>query len=99
MPPDLPSPARAAHSLGALVDRPRSLVLLVLTLVYAIGAIGHARAKPLWYDEIITLIAASAPLSRGRMECTTNLRCQPAIDTICSPISRCDASAPVKFPS
>src|SRR3974377_1932798 len=61
MPPDLPSLERDAHSLAASVDRHRYLVLLVLTLVYAIGAIGHARAKPFWYDEIITLIAASAP--------------------------------------
>jgi hypothetical protein len=39
----------------------RYVILALLTLLYGIGAIRHAASKPLWYDEVITVIAARAP--------------------------------------
>src|SRR5580658_11390599 len=50
-----------ARRMGASLDKGRYLVLLVLTVVYAAGAMLHARGKPFWYDEIFTVMAASAP--------------------------------------
>jgi hypothetical protein len=49
-----------ARQLAGIFEKHRILVLLALTLLYALGAVLHARSKPLWYDEIITVIAASA---------------------------------------
>ncbi len=43
---------------GALEKR-RYAVLLLITIFYAGAAVLHALSKPLWYDEIITVIAAS----------------------------------------
>jgi hypothetical protein len=54
----LESDARRA---AAILEKHRFLVMAALTVVYAIGAMLHGRGKPLWYDEIITVIAASAP--------------------------------------
>ena len=37
------------------------LLLAIVTLAYAVGVTGAARARPFWYDEIYLLIAAKAP--------------------------------------
>ncbi len=49
------------RALAGILERHRYLILCLLTLIYAFGALAHARGKPLWYDEIITTIVASAP--------------------------------------
>jgi hypothetical protein len=56
-----PSLEADARRMAETLEKRRWLVLLLLTLIYAAGAIAHARAKPLWYDEIITVMAAGAP--------------------------------------
>ncbi|HUI53961.1 MAG TPA: glycosyltransferase family 39 protein [Bryobacteraceae bacterium] len=72
----MPAASRAPHSaaasfetdaqhLAASLDRRRYLVLLLLTLFYAAGALRHAHNKSFWYDEVITLISASAPDAAG----------------------------------
>jgi hypothetical protein len=41
------------------LENSKYFILLILTVLYAIGATLHARSKPLWFDEIVTVIAAS----------------------------------------
>ena len=53
------SPENDARRLAVTLEKHRYLVLLLLTLLYAAGAILHARSKPLWFDEIVTFISAS----------------------------------------
>jgi Dolichyl-phosphate-mannose-protein mannosyltransferase len=50
-----------AQHMAALLRKHQYLILLVLTIIYAAGAMGHARNKPIWYDEVVTVIAANAP--------------------------------------
>lgn len=50
-----------ARNLAGVLERHKYAVLVLLTVVYAIGAVWQARGKPLWYDEIITTFAATAP--------------------------------------
>jgi hypothetical protein len=50
-----------ARNLAAFLERHKAAVLILLSVVYAVGAVGQARGKPLWYDEIITTISAAAP--------------------------------------
>jgi len=50
-----------AQHLAVTLNRRRYLVLLLLSLFYAAGAVRHAHSKAFWYDEVITLISASAP--------------------------------------
>lgn len=52
---------RDARQLALLFEKRRYLILACLTLFYLAAAFLHARAKPLWYDEIITVIAAAQP--------------------------------------
>ncbi len=47
--------------MASLLRKHQYLLALMLTVVYAVGAMGHARNKPYWYDEVVTVIAASAP--------------------------------------
>jgi len=41
------------------LEKGRYAVLLVLTVVYAAGAMLHARGKPFWYDEVFTVMSAA----------------------------------------
>ena len=50
-----------ARRLAGALDARSGLVLVLLTAVYLLGAVFQARSKPLWYDEIISTIAAGAP--------------------------------------
>jgi hypothetical protein len=52
---------RDAQGLAVWLDSHRTVVLLALTAFYFIGAILHARSKPFWYDEIITVAIARTP--------------------------------------
>jgi 4-amino-4-deoxy-L-arabinose transferase-like glycosyltransferase len=61
MPTGSPSFEQDARKIATALERHRYLVLALLTIVYAFGAGRHAANKPLWYDEIITVISASAP--------------------------------------
>lgn len=54
-----------ARSMAETLERRRYVVLLLLTVVYTLGAVLQARGKPLWYDEIITTFAARAPDAAG----------------------------------
>jgi hypothetical protein len=60
-PPTEKSLESDARRLAGILEKHKSLLLLLLTAIYAFGAILHARSKPLWYDEIITTFAAKAP--------------------------------------
>jgi hypothetical protein len=50
-----------ARRLAARLEKGKYVFLVLFTLLYAFGAALHARSKPLWYDEIITVIAAQQP--------------------------------------
>jgi hypothetical protein len=52
---------RDARHIESVLHRRRYLLLVLLTAVYAFGAVMHARGTPFWYDEVITMIAAGAP--------------------------------------
>jgi len=59
-PPADPTPIESdARRLAAGLQKRKYLFLLLFTILYAFGAALHARSKPLWFDEIITVIAAS----------------------------------------
>ena len=45
--------------MASALEKHRYAVLLLITIFYAGAAVMHALSKPLWYDEIITVIAAS----------------------------------------
>ena len=47
-----------ARRMAISLDKGRYLCLLVLTVVYAAGAMLHARGKPFWYDEVYTVLFA-----------------------------------------
>jgi hypothetical protein len=51
-----------AGRMAVSLEKGRYLVLVVLTIVYAAGAMLHARGKPFWYDEVFTVMSA-APAS------------------------------------
>ena len=65
MPTGSPSFEQDARKIATALERRRYLVLALLTVLYALGAVRHAASKPLWYDEIITVISASAPDAAG----------------------------------
>jgi hypothetical protein len=50
-----------ARVLAGWLDTHKAIVLLAFTVVYFFGAVLHARSKPFWYDEIITVIVAKTP--------------------------------------
>src|SRR5689334_7608301 len=56
-----PSLEADAAQLAAVLGGHKYPVLIVLTVLYFLGAVLHARSKPLWFDEIIATIAASSP--------------------------------------
>jgi hypothetical protein len=61
MPTGSTSLEQDARQIATALERYRYIVLLLLTLFYALGVVRHAAQKALWYDEIITVIGASAP--------------------------------------
>jgi hypothetical protein len=54
-----------ARGIATTLERHKLIVVLLLTLLYMLGAVLRANGKPLWYDEIITFVAASAPDAAG----------------------------------
>ncbi|HJT87175.1 MAG TPA: glycosyltransferase family 39 protein [Bryobacteraceae bacterium] len=74
-----PSLEGDARHLAAWLEGREKLALLVLTLIYAAGAIWHAQSKPLWYDEIITVIAASAPTTAGALHAAEQTDASPPL--------------------
>jgi len=65
--------------MAALLKRYQYLFLLILTLVYAVGALGHARNEPLWYDEVVTVMAASAPDAAGTWKLAQAMDANPPL--------------------
>jgi len=61
MPTGSPSLEQDARKFAVSLERYRYVVLALFTLLYALGVVRHAANRPLWYDEIITVISASAP--------------------------------------
>jgi hypothetical protein len=68
-----------AQRMAALLKKYRYLFALILTLVYAVGAVGHARNKALWYDEVVTVIAASAPDAAGTWKAAQAIDANPPL--------------------
>ncbi len=50
----------AEHAVAGM-EKHKYWILLLLTIIYSVGAKGHAAGKPFWYDEVITLIVAQSP--------------------------------------
>jgi hypothetical protein len=68
-----------ARHMAALLKKHQYLFVVILTLVYAVGAIGNARNKPLWYDEVVTVIAASAPDAAGTWKAAQAIDANPPL--------------------
>ena len=68
-----------AQRMAALLKKYQYLFLLILTLVYAVGAIGNARNRPLWYDEVVTVMAASAPDAAGTWKAAQAIDANPPL--------------------
>ena len=65
MEPTANSLERDAQQMALAAAKHRYAILALLTLLYGIGAMRHAASEPLWYDEVITVISASAPDAAG----------------------------------
>ena len=79
LPQTSPSLEVDARRLAGVVERHRYWVVLLLTVVYGLGAILHARAKPLWYDEIITTVAATEPTAAATWETAQKIDINPPL--------------------
>jgi hypothetical protein len=68
-----------ARRMAAGLDRGRYVILLVLTALYAAGVMLHARGKPFWYDEVFTVMAASAPDAASTWSAAQKLDAAPPL--------------------
>jgi hypothetical protein len=61
----MPSPESSlendARHLAVRIEKRQHLILCAFTILYLLGAGLHARGKPFWYDEVITLVIANSP--------------------------------------
>ena len=79
-PPADPTPFDSdARRLAARLEKRTFLFLLLFTILYAIGAALHARSKPLWFDEIITVIAASPADAASAWKATRECDASPPL--------------------
>jgi hypothetical protein len=79
MPTGSPSFEQDARKIATALERYRHLILAVFTLIYALGAVRHAANRALWYDEIITVIAASAPDAAGTWKAAQAIDASPPL--------------------
>jgi hypothetical protein len=56
-----PSLEEDARRLAVWVEKRQRPILCALTILYLLGAGLHARSKPFWYDEVVTLAIANSP--------------------------------------
>jgi len=68
-----------ARRLAGIAENRCYWILALLTVFYVAGSIQHARFKPLWYDEIITTIAASAPTGMATIEAARQTDINPPL--------------------
>ncbi len=68
-----------ARKISVSLERHRYLFLLLLTVIYALGAVRHAANRPLWYDEIITVISAAAPDAAGTWKAAQSTDASPPL--------------------
>lgn len=78
-PREAPSLERDARHFAAVLEKHEKLMVLLFTLIYAASALLQARSKPLWYDEIITVIAASAPTSADTLHVAQHTDASPPL--------------------
>jgi hypothetical protein len=61
----MPSPESSleddARRVAVWMEKRRYAILSVFAILYLLGAGLHARSKPFWYDEIVTLVIANSP--------------------------------------
>jgi hypothetical protein len=69
-----------SERVAQFVERWKFLVLAALTAIYAMNAASRAAARPFWYDEIITLVAARQP------DLSTALKAAGAMDAVNPPL-------------
>ena len=75
----VPSLEADAARLAVSLEKGKFVCLAVLTVLYAFGAILHAYNKPLWYDEIFTVMAARAPDAVGTWKAARVLDASPPL--------------------
>ena len=68
-----------ARRMAASLEKGRYFCLLVLTVVYAAGAMLHARSKPFWYDEIFTVLAAAPSNAAATWQAAQKLDAAPPL--------------------
>jgi hypothetical protein len=77
-----PSLDADARRLAAWLDTHKAIVLLAFTVIYLTGTVLHARSKPFWYDEIITVIAARAPDLAGTWRAALQVDAMPPLSHV-----------------
>jgi len=75
----LPPLERDARQMAVSLEKGRYVVLLVLTIVYAAGAMLHARGKPFWYDEVFTVMAAAPQTAADSWRAAQKLDAAPPL--------------------
>jgi len=50
-----------ARHVAVWIEKRQHLILCAFAILYLLGAGLHARSKPFWYDEVITLVIANSP--------------------------------------
>ena len=78
--PEIKSDSRVESRAAALerfVERHQFWILAAWTLVYFAGTMLRARAKPFWYDEILTLLEARQPTLHAAMHALGNVDWMP----------------------
>jgi hypothetical protein len=68
-----------ANRMAGSLDRGRGLCLIALTVVYAAGAMLHARGKPFWYDEVFTVMSAMPSTVAGSLDAAGKLDAAPPL--------------------
>ena len=61
MPSPEPSLENDARHLAVRIEKRQRMILCAFSILYLLGAGLHARSKPFWYDEIVTLVIANSP--------------------------------------
>jgi hypothetical protein len=68
-----------ARGIASALERHKLIVLVLLTLLYMLSAVLAANGRPLWYDEIITLIAGSTPDAAGAWKAAQAVDASPPL--------------------
>src|SRR5579871_4349467 len=89
---------RYSRRVTNFVDRHSLAFILILTLVYFTGTVLRARGKPFWYDELLTVLAATQPTFAATIQAARDLDLTPPLtDLVGHVVNRVAGSGEVVF--